>query len=215
MIKVNLYKKAQDQLTVKKAKSGLDLDLELFTSDQVDQGRGFISLIPKILVVLLVPGILRAYSFYKLTTLETIKEAQAKRTDEVFKVNGQLRKENKKFKDDKAKAEVHKNKLLIFEKIAAERLDEVKTLDLLQETMIDGVWLKSVDYKQEDFSLKLLGLGDSDDSVNSFVEKLEKSDFFKEVYLISTKEETVDKVAIKAFEITSKITPTVTKEKVQ
>ncbi len=207
MIKINLYKKAQDQLAVKKIKSGSDLNLELFSDDQIHKGKSFASLIPKILIILLIPGILRAYSFYKITTLNRHKKIEQEKLDDILKINRNLREKNQKFKRDKARADVHKNKLLIFKKIASQRLDEVKTLDFLQEAMVDGVWLKSIRYNNKDYSLKLLGLGDTDDTVNTFVERLEKFDFFKEVYLTSTKEKVVDKVAIKSFEINSKITP--------
>jgi type IV pilus assembly protein PilN len=75
----------------------------------------------------------------------------------------------------------------------------VKILNDLSISLPDGVWLSSLNYKEEGSDLE--GYAFSNANIVSFVENLKRLDTLRDVYLIESKEAEVEKTKVYNFKI--------------
>lgn len=94
-------------------------------------------------------------------------------------------------------------KIDLVEEYFGKRLKELKALDYLQNVIPDGVWLESFNYDGE--KAKIVGSAITDRDLNSFVEKLEMSQNFQNVLLVSSQTDENAAGTFKKFELDSVI----------
>lgn len=105
----------------------------------------------------------------------------------------QLKNENEKLQE----------KLKILSSLSKNRLRELKALDNLQNFIPEGVWLESLEYNGKNVLLK--GFATNDRDLNTFIESLEQSTYFKEVILSKAVELKKESGAVKEFEINTSL----------
>ncbi len=115
----------------------------------------------------------------------------------------QLKLEADKQSEYEKEAKELDDKMKIIKTLSKTRLKELKALDFLQSIIPERVWLSSLEYHNDKFSLK--GHAMTDDDLTDFIQSLDKSSFFNEVILLQAKEQTGKEGTLKVFEITASI----------
>lgn len=155
----------------------------------------------KVLVMILGIVALMVYEKINIDALKSQNQSYATQnvqlTQELQKIEAsagqleQLKKENEKLQE----------KLKILTNLSKNRLKELKALDNLQNFIPEGVWLESLEYDGDQVLFK--GFATNDRDLNTFVESLERSTYFKDIILSKAIEQQKDSGAVKEFEINS------------
>jgi type IV pilus assembly protein PilN len=153
----------------------------------------------KSLVILLAPIGLFFYEQQNIPTIraELIRKQTALTELQAFNAKAENSvQEIKKFKEDEKKIQA---RIAVLEKLAKDRLREVKVLDLFQQVIPERVWLTRVDIKEG--KVLLAGFSTSDIDISTFMDSLSKSVFLQEVVLVSSSEHIQEGMTLKKFEI--------------
>lgn len=76
----------------------------------------------------------------------------------------------------------------------------VKILNDISLSLPDGVWLSSLNYKEEGSDIE--GYAFNNSNIVTYVEKLKRLDILRDVYLVESKEAEVEKTKVYNFKIT-------------
>ena len=87
----------------------------------------------------------------------------------------------------------------VIEELTAGQSLPVRILDELSLKLSDGIWIKSLNIKEEKVSLS--GLGFNNNEIVDFVQDLKNSELFKEVLLQGTKKQMMKQVEVFSFKI--------------
>ncbi len=116
-----------------------------------------------------------------------------------------------KVKDVEVQAKELEDKLRLLKFLSKLRLREVKTLDYMQSTIPEKVWLKSVVYESEKDHMgaghfQITGHAVATDDLIEFVKKLEDSTFLMDVIVVKNVEIPVNKTAnVRDFLFTAEV----------
>jgi type IV pilus assembly protein PilN len=142
----------------------------------------------KLVMILLFPAALYAYEFVTLPDLQSnLRRINAEvATLQAVNQSANVARENlNRYQQEK---ETLQKLITSLESLKADRLQEVKILDLLQRVIPDKAWLTTVDFKTS--SIKIEGLSVNRSDINNFVEALSQSIFLANVIMINTREVT-------------------------
>lgn len=153
----------------------------------------------RVLIILIAP--LALYAYEQQNIPGKVSELNNKRSilNEVTAYNEQAAAsvaEIRRFKEEEAKIET---RIAALNKISKDRQKEVRVLELFQTVMPEKAWLTRLDIKPDRVIIE--GLALSDFEVSGFMESLTRSVFLMDVNLVSSKEETIDGMSLKRFEI--------------
>lgn len=121
----------------------------------------------------------------------TINEAKAYNSKQASAVS-----EIKKFKEDEKKIQ---DRIVALEKISKDRINEIKMLHLIQNSIPEKSWLTSLEI--EGGQAKLSGIAVNDDEITSFMDSLSKNVMLVEVNLLNAEEISLENQVAKKFEI--------------
>jgi Tfp pilus assembly protein PilN len=128
--------------------------------------------------------------------LKTLKERTVALQAEVAALEIEVQAKNKEaeaVKDVEAQARELEDKLKLFKLLSRLRLREVKTLDFMQTSIPERVWLKILNYEadKEKFEagrFNFQGRAMTTDDLTEFVKRLEESAYLNEVIVIKNQE---------------------------
>jgi Tfp pilus assembly protein PilN len=93
------------------------------------------------------------------------------------------------------------------EKLSAERMTDVKILDVIQLSTPEKAWLDKVDVNSQ--RVQIIGFAVTDSDITALVDNLAKSVYFSDVSLLSASEQSNEQTGvIKRFEISCKLEKT-------
>ncbi|MGE0527150.1 MAG: PilN domain-containing protein [Bdellovibrionales bacterium] len=115
-------------------------------------------------------------------------------------------------KDMEKEARELEDKLKVLKLLSRLRLREVKTLDFMQSSIPEKVWLKSVHYNSEEIQsqkgrLVFTGNAAATEDLTEFVRRLEESSYLDEVIIIKNQEVNVQgrSTTMRDFEFTARV----------
>ena len=138
---------------------------------------------------------------YENQNLRALNEEQARVTDQVNQLNEQVTAktaEADKVKDIEVQAKELEDKLKILKLLSRLRLREVKTLDFMQSSIPEKVWLKKITYDSDKKHVAaghfvFTGNAVSTDDLTEFVKRLEDSAYLMDVIIVKNQEVNVAK----------------------
>jgi type IV pilus assembly protein PilN len=92
-------------------------------------------------------------------------------------------------------------KLEIIQTLKANKVGPVHMLDQIAQRIPEKLWLDSLEEAGGRLTLK--GVSINNEVIATFMSKLEESDFFREVYLVSIQAKDVEELKLKEFTITA------------
>jgi len=95
-------------------------------------------------------------------------------------------------------------KLGVIEDLRAKKTGPVRMLDRVASDIPDKLWLTELTEKDQKVTLK--GVSINNEVIATFMSRLEDSNLFAEVYLVSIERESIEDLNLKRFTITSKLT---------
>lgn len=116
----------------------------------------------------------------------------------------ELKRKVKEVDDFEAKIKIFEERKGIIEGLRKNQTVPVRVLNELSFLLADGVWLKSMEIKASNIDIK--GYAFTNSNVVEFVNNLKKSELFNEVYLVESKEASVEAMNIYAFALKFKLT---------
>lgn len=190
MIRINLV---SAQLPPPHAES---LDGEEFSLPTAElQKQGFL----RLLLILVFPVGLWVYEQQTIPELVVQRDERARHFEELRSYNAKAAKsvlEIKKFKEDEARLQA---RITFLDRLARERLREIKVVDLVQQMIPEKVWLTRLDVNNG--KLTLAGMATSDYEISGFMEGLAKSVHFVDVNLASSTDQMFEGLSVKKFEL--------------
>lgn len=150
-------------------------------------GLALVLLLCTVLYVLLAANVndVRAENSRLEKDLENLKAIVA-RVDEIEKFNEEL-----------------KRKLAVIDELRANKVGPVHLLDELSNATPEKLYLRSMKEKQRKITLS--GLASSNEVIAQFLQNLEKSDWFDEVYLNGIAQQNIGGLNLKEFEVTARL----------
>lgn len=138
---------------------------------------------------------------YESQNLASLNAEQARVQEKVSQLNEQVvskAAEADKVKDIEVQAKELEDKLKILKLLSRLRLREVKTLDFMQSSIPEKVWLKKVTYdsdkkKVEAGHFQFTGSAVATDDLTEFVKRLEDSAYLMDVIIVKNQEVTATK----------------------
>ncbi|MEE2829305.1 MAG: PilN domain-containing protein [Myxococcota bacterium] len=94
-------------------------------------------------------------------------------------------------------------KLGVIQDLKDKKTGPVRMLDRIATEIPDKLWLTELDEQEQKVTLK--GVAINNEVIATFMSRLEDSNLFTEVYLVSIERETVKDLNLKRFTITSKL----------
>lgn len=195
MIKINLLKN-------RSIASGGDTTYAI----TVDQGGGSEAQKEALIKIMLMAVFSVILVFIENSNISDLKKEQFVYTSQLQEIQGKiakLKEEAGKLAEFEKESKELEDKMKIMKALSKTRLKELKALDFLQTIMPERVWLSSLDYSNEKFSLK--GLALTDDDLTDLIQSLDKSSFFTDVVLLQAREQTSKDGTLKVFEMTTTI----------
>jgi Tfp pilus assembly protein PilN len=115
-----------------------------------------------------------------------------------------------KYKDVEVQAKELEDKLKILKLLSRLRLREVKTLDFMQSSIPEKVWLKSITYdsdkvKVESGHFQFSGMAVATEELTEFVRRLEDSAYLQDVIVVKNQEVTNAKTSARDFMFTAEV----------
>lgn len=197
MIKVNLL---HQSLPVNRGSSenisAMDLSDDVVAQKEVQK-----QFLIRILVIILGPV---GFYFYESTTISQLVAQEQQLIPQVQELRNfnadaaNIKAEVEQFKADETKIQA---RIEALGKLSAERLNEIKILDFLQQVVPEKVWLSKLEFKSGE--ILIAGYASTNDEISKFQEVLTKSAFLKNVTLSSSKELLIETVTLKQFEIST------------
>lgn len=105
-----------------------------------------------------------------------------------------------RFQKEKQRLE---KQLQVVKDLSKERLMAVRSLDALQSLIPEKVWLEKAVFKEKE--VKLDGRAVDELGVSAFMQGLEESAFFSDVYLLQSQEAKGEEGAVRSFKVQSKL----------
>lgn len=195
MIKINLLKN-------RSIASGGDTTYAI----TVDQGGGSEAQKEALIKIMLMAVFSVILVFIENSNISDLKKEQFVYTSQLQEIQGKiakLKEEAGKLAEFEKESKELEDKMKIMKALSKTRLKELKALDFLQTIMPERVWLSSLDYSNEKFSLK--GFALTDDDLTDLIQSLDKSSFFTDVVLLQAREQTSKDGTLKVFEMTTTI----------
>ncbi len=133
----------------------------------------------------------------RLNELEAEAAAKARETDTVRDVEKQARE--------------LEDKLKILKLLSRLRLREVKTLDFMQSSIPEKVWLRTINFESnedqvDDGSYQFTGRAVGTEDLSEFVKRLEESAYLREVIVVKNQEVTLQgKAVVRDFTFTAEV----------
>lgn len=201
MIKVNLLKTK----IIDVAATGVAID-----SAKSDAAANRESLVKILMIVLFTAGLM-IYENQAIRTLNLeaagvsaqVKQKQNEAAAKSAEVEG--------VKDVEVRAKELEDKLKIIKSLSKLRLREVKTLDFMQSSIPEQVWLKSIAYESDRESVQdgkfvFIGRATTTEDLTEFVRRLDESAYLEEVIVIRNQEIPVDnKQTHRDFQMTAQV----------
>jgi Tfp pilus assembly protein PilN len=156
-----------------------------------------------LIVLLLFPAILIYYEQYNIGILQAQSRAAAAELQQLQNTLTEKETLLSQAGALKEKAKELVNKIEILKKLARTRLREVKSLDFIQTSLPEKVWLTELSFKSGAVMIK--GKAMTDDDLTAFVRMLEKNNAFSKVILLQAKEERTAEGAVKNFEVSCNV----------
>ncbi|MCB0364808.1 MAG: PilN domain-containing protein [Bdellovibrionaceae bacterium] len=144
--------------------------------------------------------------FVENHNVDSLKEEQQRYMIQLNELQAEvdkLKAENSKVSELEKQSKELEDKMKIMKQLSKTRLRELKALDYMQTIMPERVWLTTLTYQDEKFSLK--GFALTDDDLTDLIQALDKSVFFTDVILLQAKEQNTPDGTLKNFEITTAI----------
>lgn len=144
--------------------------------------------------------------FVENHNVDSLKEEQQRYMIQLNELQAEvdkLKAENSKVSELEKQSKELEDKMKIMKQLSKNRLRELKALDYMQTIMPERVWLTTLTYQDEKFSLK--GFALTDDDLTDLIQALDKSVFFTDVILLQAKEQNTPDGTLKNFEITTAI----------
>jgi len=147
--------------------------------------------------IVFVGGIIYTADSSSLRDIQRANAALRSDIDDLKKVIGEV---------DEYKAEEQRlaQKLGVIEDLRDKKTGPVRMLDRVASDIPDKLWLTELDESDQKVTLK--GVSINNEVIATFMSRLEDSNLFAEVYLVSIERETIDDLNLKRFTITSKLT---------
>ncbi|MNJ92476.1 Fimbrial assembly protein (PilN) [compost metagenome] len=194
MIKINLASSQSSGMgALGSASMGMSSDGMMLDQEVRKEG------LKRALILLLAPLALYAYEQQNIPqkiSLLNSKSAMLAETQAYNEKAAASVAEIKRFKEEELKIET---RIAALSKIAKDRQREVRVLELLQNVLPEKAWLTRLDIKPDRVTIE--GLALSDFEVSTFMESLTKSVYLMDVNLVSSKEEILEGMSLKRFEI--------------
>lgn len=180
MIRVNLIRnRVQDTTVVGSASSG--------SSDELREG-----LVKVAFIVLFTVGLM----MYESSSIRALNEDRARLQANINELETQAQSkaaEVEAIKDIARQAQELEDKLKVLKLLSKLRLREVKTLDFMQSSIPEKVWLKAINYDQrkenvEAGHFQFEGNAVGTEDLTEFVKRLEDSAYLNEVIVIKNQE---------------------------
>lgn len=182
MIKVNLLKnKVQDN-----AAAGVVIE----NSNEPSAGR---AILIKLFLICMFVGMAMIYENQSLTKLrESSQVIQAKVKERQDLLTAKIA-EVESVKDVEGSAKELEDKLKILKFLSKLRLREVKTLDFLQSSIPEQVWLRNINFesdreKVEEGRFQITGSASTTDDLTEFTKRLDDSAYLMEVIVVRNQE---------------------------
>ncbi|MEQ1664180.1 MAG: PilN domain-containing protein, partial [Bdellovibrionales bacterium] len=180
MIKINLLKRRSENTI---ANAGTEINYE--TSFDINSTEGKVASTKdaflKILVIIIWAVALFAYESYNINDLKVqLQGIQAKRDTTAAEIDSKkaITSRARELQQQILDLEARIKAIRVLSQI---RLREIKSIDYIQNTIPERVWLKSIDLK--DGNLQIEGVAAADDQMNKFFDALESKKSFKDVLL--------------------------------
>lgn len=203
MIKINLLKRRSENTI---ANAGTEINYE--TSFDINSTEGKVASTKdaflKILVIIIWAVALFAYESYNINDLKVqLQGIQAKRDTTAAEIDSKkaITSRARELQQQILDLEARIKAIRVLSQI---RLREIKSIDYIQNTIPERVWLKSIDLK--DGNLQIEGVAAADDQMNKFFDALESKKSFKDVLLAKAIELKGKDGTTKQFLITAHIT---------
>jgi Tfp pilus assembly protein PilN len=181
MIRVNLIRNRVSETTSMTEVGGSDSSGEMRSA------------LIKIAFILLFTIGLMMWESQNIRTLESQKAAVGAQVQELEQKATEMNASVEGIKDIAKQAEELKDKLKVLKLLSRLRLREVKTLDFMQSSIPEKVWLKSINFESQKTAMEkghfqFIGSSVATDDLTEFVKKLEDSAYMEEVIVIKNQE---------------------------
>jgi Tfp pilus assembly protein PilN len=138
---------------------------------------------------------------YESQNIRSLNEQVARKNQEIQKLtadNAARANEVLKVKDVEVQAKELEDKLKILKLLSKLRLREVKTLDFMQSSIPEKVWLKAINYESDKVHVEaghfqFSGSAVVTEELTEFVRRLEDSAYLKDVIVVRNQEVAVNK----------------------
>jgi Tfp pilus assembly protein PilN len=193
MIRVNLLRnKVGDQTTATNASTSTSMGTSLASAATAEYSTYREVLIK---VILLLAGVL-ALMAYENSHIASLKEQQINLGIQVSQLNQEVAAqaaEVESVKDIEVQSKELEDKLKILKLLSRLRLRELKTLDFMQSSIPEKVWLKSIHYEaakdnMETGHFSFEGGAVTTEELTEFVKRLENSAYLADVIVIKNQE---------------------------
>lgn len=138
-------------------------------------------------------------------------QADARRLSEVRRANNALNGDIEALKKVIGEVDQYKEeerllaqKLDVIQDLRDKKTGPVRMLDRIATDIPDKLWLMELEERDQKVTLK--GVSINNEVIATFMSRLEESNLFTEVYLVSIERETLEDLNLKRFTITSKLT---------
>ncbi len=137
--------------------------------------------------------------------------AEANELQDIQATNSRLKNEIENLKriigevdEYKKQQEILEKKLEVIRRLKANKTGPVHMLDELATRIPEKLWLNKL--AETDGKVTLEGVSINNEVIATFMSRLEESDYFKEVYLVSIERTEMEGLKLKKFQITSRLT---------
>ncbi len=134
------------------------------------------------------------------STLAGIQDENGKLEEEI----ANLKKIIGEVDEYKAQQALLEKKLEVIRQLKANKTGPVHLLDELAVRIPEKLWLETVEESAQKVTLR--GVSINNEVIATFMNKLEESDYFKDVYLVSIQARSEADIKLKEFTITSRLT---------
>lgn len=154
-----------------------------------------------ILSICLVVVILGGIQFYQYRQKRDLEQRIRYVNQELLELKKKVG-EVEKYKEAKAELET---KLGIIERLEKGKMQVVKLLDGIAETIPEKMWLDDLGFKGGNLSLE--GFAVDNETIAAFMKKLESTHSFRSVELVQTEQKEVEGVGLKRFSLVAALAP--------
>lgn len=164
----------------------------------------------KLACVAIFTGVLMVYESQNLRALNEESMRLQSQVQTLSAENAAKAAEVAKYKDVEVQAKELEDKLKILKLLSRLRLREVKTLDFMQSSIPEKVWLKNITYdsdkvKVESGHFQFSGMAVATEELTEFVRRLEDSAYLQDVIVVKNQEVTNTKTSVRDFMFTAEV----------